>query len=296
MRKFLLWLLAVVITLGSAFYQRLTGPTYHYRGRVEIAESQIKFRLPRSHEITSDCEVALTVSNPEVSGRIAYKRFKTADSWTELPLEREEGRLVGRLPRQPTAGKLAYKVFLSSEVKELSLSGEDPVIIRFKGAVPLPILICHVVIMFGAMLLSTRAGLAALDRRSSPRRLAVLTVSFLFIGGFILGPLVQKYAFGAWWTGFPLGFDLTDNKTLIAMVGWVAALFAGRGGKPARGWVVAASILMLIVFLIPHSLLGSELKYADAGPPGSSASAVRGASTQGCGQSPSGRLTVPLNS
>jgi hypothetical protein len=197
-----------------------------------------------------------------------YKRFKTADPWTEVVLVREEDRLVGRLPRQPMAGKLDYKILLKLQEKEISLTGEDQVVIRFKGAVPLPILLAHVVVMFGAMLLSTRAGLAALDRRSHPRRLAVLTVIFLFAGGFILGPLVQKFAFGAWWTGFPLGFDLTDNKTLIAMAGWVAALVAGRGRRPARAWVLAAAFLMLVVFLIPHSLLGSELKYTDVRPTG----------------------------
>jgi hypothetical protein len=269
MRKFLLWLLAVVITLAGAFYQRRTGPTYPLRGRVTLAGSEIRYDLPRSHEITSDCQVSVPAPNPDAAGRLAYKRFKTSDPWTEVPLAREGDRLIGSLPRQPMAGKLAYKIFLTLGEKDVPLSGEDPVIIRFKGAVPLPILLCHVIIMFGAMLLSARAGLAALDKRSHPRRLAVWTAVFLFVGGFILGPLVQKYAFGAWWTGFPLGLDLTDNKTLIAMVGWAAALIAGRGGKPARGWVVAASVLMLIVFLIPHSLLGSELKYTDARPPGS---------------------------
>jgi len=268
MKKFLLWLLAVVITMASAYYQRRTGPTYDLRGRVTLAGSEIKYKLPRSHEITSDCEVAVTVPGPEVTGRIIYKRFKTADPWTEVPMAREEDRLLSRLPRQPMAGKLAYKVLFSFQEQETSLTGEEPVIIRFKGAVPLPILLLHIFVMFGAMLLSTRAGLAALDGRSNPRRLAVWAAVFLFVGGFILGPLVQKFAFGAWWTGFPFGFDLTDNKTLIAMVGWVAALVAGRGGKPARGWVLAAAVLMLVVFLIPHSLLGSELKYADAPPPG----------------------------
>jgi cbb3-type cytochrome oxidase subunit 1 len=78
----------------------------------------------------------------------------------------------------------------------------------------------------------------------------------VFIGGFILGPLVQKLSFGVFWTGFPLGLDLTDNKTLIAFIGWLAALIAGWRGKPARGWVLGASILMLVVYFIPHSLLG----------------------------------------
>jgi hypothetical protein len=161
------------------------------------------------------------------------------------------------------AGKLAYRVYLKTGAEEVSLSGEEPVIIRFKGVVPIPVHVLHIIFMLLAMLFSTRAGLAALDRKSHPRKLALWTAALLFIGGFILGPLIQKYAFGAWWTGFPLGFDLTDNKTLIAMAGWVAALIAGRGGKPARGWALAASILMLIIFFVPHSLLGSELKYVE---------------------------------
>ena len=41
----------------------------------------------------------------------------------------------------------------------------------------------------------------------------------------ILGPLTQYYAFGALWTGFPFGIDLTDNKTLIALIGWIIAAF-----------------------------------------------------------------------
>ncbi len=263
MKKIFLWLLAFLITIASAVYQRLTGPTYPLRGKITIAGEQVRFRLPRSHEILSDCPVTIRIGNLDINGRLEYKRFKTQDAWRETPLAREGEKLVGYLPRQPMAGKLAYRIFLTSSQEEVSLSGENPVIIRFKGAVPSPVLMAHVLIMFLAMLFSTRAGLAALDRKTHPRKYVLWTAGLLFIGGFILGPLVQKYAFGAWWTGFPLGFDLTDNKTLIAMAGWAGALIAGRKGKPARGWVLGAALLMLIIFLIPHSLLGSEYKYPE---------------------------------
>jgi len=94
------------------------------------------------------------------------------------------------------------------------------------------------------------------------------------VGGMILGPIVQKYAFGAYWTGFPWGYDLTDNKTLIMWVVWIAA--AGALGWKARdaapGWrarftVLAAAVVMTGVYLIPHSLRGSQLDYdaVDAG-------------------------------
>jgi hypothetical protein len=262
-KKFFFWFFAILITLSSAVYQRITGPTYPVHGKVILGDAEIRYRLLRSHEITSDCEIDIKAASPEVSGRVLYQRFKTTDPWTEIPFSRQGDKLVANLPKQPMAGKLAYKVHLSFHRKEVSLTGEEPAVLRFKGEVPLAVLICHVLVMFLAMLFSTCAGIAALIRRPSARKFALWTAALLFVGGFILGPLVQKFAFGAWWTGFPLGFDLTDNKTLIAMLGWVAALIAGRGGKPARAWIIVASVLMLVVFMIPHSLFGSELKYTD---------------------------------
>ncbi len=110
-------------------------------------------------------------------------------------------------------------------------------VIRFKDPVPAWILIPHVLVMFAGMLFSTAAGLAALDKKRNPRRLVLWAVVLLFVGGFVLGPLVQKFAFGVAWSGFPFGTDLTDNKTLIAFLFWIAALVAGRKGKPARPFV-----------------------------------------------------------
>jgi hypothetical protein len=261
MKKILFWFLAFVITATSAVYQRMTGPTYPVRGKAALASGEVSFKLPRSAEITSDCKVALEIPDPEVGGRLFYRRFKTNDPWTETVMIREQNRLVGLLPKQPMAGKLVYRVVLTDRGKDIPIGGDQEIVIRFKGHAPLPLLIAHVLVIFAAMLFSTRAGLAALDRKSSPQRLAVWTAVLFFVGGFILGPLMQKFAFGAWWTGFPLGKDLTDSKTLFAMLAWIVALVAGRGGKKNRAWVLAASVVTLLVFLIPHSVLGSELKY-----------------------------------
>jgi hypothetical protein len=261
MKKTLFWLLAFIITAATAVYQRRTGPTYPVSGKAALTRGEVRYELLRSAEITSDCEISIDVPDTEVGGRLLYMRFKSGDPWTEVALTRQEKRLVGYLPRQPMAGKLAYKVVLNDRGKEVSLGGDEPIVIRFKGHAPLPLLLAHIVVIFAAMLFSTRAGLAALGRKSDPRRLAVWTAVLFFIGGFILGPLMQKFAFDAWWTGFPVGKDLTDSKTLFAMLAWLVALVAGRGGRKNRGWVLAASIVTLIVFLIPHSLLGSELRY-----------------------------------
>ncbi|MFB0564631.1 MAG: hypothetical protein ACETWK_03020 [Candidatus Aminicenantaceae bacterium] len=266
MKKVAWWLIAIIITVSTAVYQRLTGPTYPLEGKVTLNNSVISYSLARSHEGMEDHEVSITVENIDIKGHVFFKRHKTADMWTTLPMLRKENSLVASLPHQPPAGKLEYKVILTYKEKEVSLSGEKPAIIRFKDRVPGAILIPHIIIMFLAMLISNRAGIEALQPRDSTYKYAILATGLLFIGGMVLGPLVQKYAFGVYWTGFPLGYDLTDNKTLIAFIGWLVALIAGRKKRQARWWILGAAILLLVVYLIPHSLLGSEFDYSEMNP------------------------------
>ena len=54
MKKIILWILAVLITLSSAIYQRCTGPTYAVRDTVIVGGEKIPFRLERSHETGKD--------------------------------------------------------------------------------------------------------------------------------------------------------------------------------------------------------------------------------------------------
>ena len=135
------------------------------------------------------------------------------------------------------------------------------IITRFKGHVPGVVLIPHILLMFSAMLLSTLAGFEAIAKGKYIYQFTLWTAILLFFGGMVLGPIVQKLAFGQLWTGFPLGMDLTDNKALIAMVAWLLALWKGRKGQSARGWVILAAVVLLVVYSIPHSLMGSELNY-----------------------------------
>lgn len=262
MKKILFWVIAFLITASTAYYQHLTGPTHPVRGKVDTGESRISYRLVRSHESTSDYELKIKVKNKKIAGSLIWKRHKTDDPWEKIAMEREDDFLVGSLPAQPPAGKLEYRIVLTYQGKEFSIPEEHPVIIRFRGAVPATLLLSHAIIMFLAMFFSTRAGIEALDSKGNPRNLALWTAAFLIFGGIILGGFVQKLSFGQFWTGVPFGYDLTDNKILLAIIGWVAAVIAGRGGRPARWWILGASILLLVVYLIPHSLLGSELDYS----------------------------------
>lgn len=261
-RHILLWILAFLITAASAIYQRLTGPTHPLRGSAAFQGQQIDYKFLRSQTVEIDVPVVLTVPDTAIGGQVEYRRYKSYDDWSHLPLVREGDKLQAFLPHQPPAGKLMYRVVLQKGAEKISLTGDEAAVLRYKGAVPPAVLLPHVLLMFLAMLYGNRTALEALRRKGDFQRLLRWTIGLFLLGGFLFGPLVQKYAFGEFWTGIPFGYDLTDNKTLIAMLGWLWAYYqTRRGSAAARWWVVAAGVLMLAVYLIPHSVLGSEIDY-----------------------------------
>jgi hypothetical protein len=253
--------MAVIITLVSVVFQRVTGPTYSLKGVTEAFGQNLKFKLPRSHDTGSSAEVRVVVPDRSIAGELRHRRYKSNDSWSFRELSRSGDTLVANVPEQPAAGKVMYQIALiDSTGLRLPLT-EEPVVMRFKDPVPSSALWPHIVLMFAAMLLATRTGIEALAREERMYRMALWTSALLFAGGIVLGPIVQKYAFGAAWTGWPIGNDLTDNKTAVAMIVWVIALLRGRKSSGCRGWVIAASIATLLVYLVPHSVLGSEIDY-----------------------------------
>jgi hypothetical protein len=260
-KSLLLWLLAFVLTVFTAIYQRMTGPTYPVSGKVTFDGQQIDYNLPRSHGGEGDHQIEIEIKDESIRGELIWKRYKTSDQWSAIEMRREDDKLIASLPHQPPAGKLIYHIIIQSVNETVKLPDDGEVIIRFKGDVPIYFLIPHIIFIFGAMLLSTRTGFEYFNGGLKFKSLTILTFIFIIVGGFILGPIIQYYAFGEFWTGFPFGHDLTDNKILIGFIGWLFALIAVYKFKNPKRWIIFASILMFIIFLIPHSVLGSELDY-----------------------------------
>jgi len=273
-RRVGLWVLAFVLMLSAGVYQRYTGPTYKLRGSYTVGEEVVKYRLVRSAYSTADTTIVIPAP-VGVAGDLVYRRYPTDDEFTRVPLVRRGEELAGALPAQPPAGKLEYHLELMTAAGPLVLpdTGENAVI-RFKGWVPAWVLILHVAFMFFGVLVAWRVALGALSSADGIRGLSWAALILFTVGGFLLGPWVQKYAFGEWWTGIPFGWDLTDNKTLIMWLAWFLALLAiGRGAKRdaadggrtgerrARMAVVVAAIVTVAVYLIPHSMAGSQLDY-----------------------------------
>ena len=261
-KNILLWVFSVVFTLSLVIYQRATGPTYPIIGEIIIDGATYNFQFLRSHDTEIDAPVKIEVSDKEISGKMSYKRYKSHDEWTTVEMVMKDGFLQTIIPFQPPAGKVMYNVSLFKNGKEYSLN-EEPVVIRFKGAVPLPVLTPHIFFMFFSLLFGVRAGVESVFRKKDTMYFTGIALLTVTIGGLILGPIVQKYAFDAYWTGWPFGHDLTDNKTAVMFIFWLIAYIKLRKNPQHITMVIVATAVMLIMYIIPHSVLGSEIDYTE---------------------------------
>lgn len=264
-----LWILAVLLTLFSAVWQRTTGPTYKLSGRAELGGAEFTYVLHRTHAGPGDHTVRLDGLPEDVAGVVEWKPRGSDAAWSAVPMARAGDALTAALPHQPPAGRLWYRVRLERGPGSLLLPPERPAAIRFRGEVPAAVLLPHIVIMFLAMLFSTRAGFEAFRRAPRLKALAWWTIATTLVGGIVLGVFVTNYAFGEWWTGWPVGNDITDTKTLVALVFWLAAALAVGRLRLDRAWVVLAALVTLLIFAIPHSWTSREPLHheLDAGTP-----------------------------
>ncbi|MFP4556984.1 MAG: hypothetical protein ACLFNU_08955 [Bacteroidales bacterium] len=256
------WIAAIVITLASIVFQRQTGPTYPKKVKVELDTIVEIVKLPRSSEIGKEVDIAIPSIPWDWTPTLYYRPYPTNKTWSTVPFVPQDDKFVASLPVvDQKAAKLEYYIEISNlATDEEIILPEEPIIIRYKGAVPAWALMPHILLLFVAMIFSNLAGLMAVFNDKRYKIWGVVTVLLILVGGLVFGPVVQKYAFNHYWTGFPFGSDLTDNKTLIMFVIWGVAV-AANWKKDYRWLAVLAAVVTLLVYCIPHSLRGSEFDY-----------------------------------
>ncbi|MEI8201494.1 MAG: hypothetical protein WCH34_00665 [Bacteroidota bacterium] len=261
-KSVLLWVVAVVFTLLFLVYQRWTGPTYPVSGHFQYANTEVKYKLLRTSDAAADQEVKVMAPGNVIKGKFEFRRFHSNDTLSTVEMMRSGDTLIGMVPHQAPAGKVSYQIKLYTDADPNGMYIKpEPTVIRFKGPVPIWVLLPHIILIFGAFLFSTRTGLSAMVKGKNTFAYSVVTLICLTIAGGILGPVMQKYAFGAFWTGWPFGHDLTDNKTAVAMLFWIIAIVKMWKNRENKKWAIIASVVLILVYLIPHSVLGSEIDY-----------------------------------
>jgi hypothetical protein len=261
-----LWIAAFVVTVLLAVFQRMTGPSYPIRGKAALPTGEsFSYSLPRSNEGRDTLRIAIPAPSNAARANLEWRRYPTDDPFQSRAMTANtDGEFETRIPPQPAAGKVEYRILIELADGLVSIPASEAVVARYRAGVPAQVLIPHILAMFLSMLVSSRALFEVLRPGAQQARgLVFVSMALLVVGGLMLGPLVQKFAFGAYWTGWPFGHDLTDNKTLIAFLAWLpATILAWRRAKTrlavALGWVV-----MMGIFLIPHSARGSQLDWSE---------------------------------
>ncbi len=269
------WILAIIMTLAAVIYQRKTGPTYDKKMDVQVNDSTYQLKLVRSLEIGSGAFVKLGIDDTSISAKLYYKRYPSKEAYQSVDFQyatkpvhsflmnkvfhiTEEKGWFAEVQEQPAAGKIQYYFEITDKTGTTAYLEHEPVVIRFKGAVPSSILAPHIFFMFFAMFLGNLAGIMAVFRYKKYKLFTTLTIITFFIGGMVLGPMVQWHAFGEAWAGVPFAWDLTDNKTLISFLFWLLA-FAMNRNREKPIYTIIAALVMLVIYSIPHSMFGSEL-------------------------------------
>jgi hypothetical protein len=266
-RAIVIWTVSFVMTLAFLVWQKVSGPTYEVKFAETVAGEQVfSGELLRTHSINGDMPVTVHAPDEAITATVVWRRYPTNDAWESLPMQRDGQVLRATLPRQKMAGKLEYHVEIVRDGRMVRVPEHEAAVARYKGDVPALVLVFHVSCMIIGMFFSTSCGLTALLRGgASLRVLSQLSFLFLLVGGCILGPVVQKYAFDAYWTGWPLGTDWTDNKLAVGALIWLLAAWRCRparvGVLTGRWWAVAAMIVIFVIYGIPHSIHGSTLDY-----------------------------------
>ncbi len=275
MTSVLLWILAAVITIGCFMYQDKTGPTYPLEGEFDTNSGVVNYKFLRSETIGTDLKIMLLEPVPEgIEGYVEYRRYKSNDDWSTIPMETgsfefsRRGRTevvngVGaELPSlEERAGKYEFNVYIDDgSGTPVSVTDNKPIYARYKDEVPGWVLLLHIFTIFVSMMLAIRTVFEALIDGNF-KWMTTATIITLFVGAFMLGPLVQWHAFGVLWSGIPFGYDWTDNKVLLELLFWLIAAYMNRGARRNRKSIYIAGFVTLLIYFIPHSLFGSEFDY-----------------------------------
>jgi hypothetical protein len=241
------------------------------------------------HTVPKQVGDKIPVITAKVTGatqvNLVYKIGQKGE-FIQVPMNRasnQESIYTTSLPHYPKATKAWYyieavKTTADGEVKvtlpDDSQPDFEPILLKYEGVVPLYVIIPHVSCNFAAIFFAALTFFSAIDVRKGKRTLKqavkfpLITFILLFLGFVAFGIAMNWFAFGVTWEAFPFGRDVTDNKSQIILLFWLATLIFVKGtlfGKgeeknivSERGYftmVIVTLIVTIAMYAIPHSFI-----------------------------------------
>ncbi len=106
--KILLWIIAFIVTIIIAAYQRITGPTYPVSERLTIQGKEISYKFPRSHGGAGDQIIQINTGSNQITWQIVFRRLNSNDKWMPVKMKGENGILTAIIPHSALGSELNY--------------------------------------------------------------------------------------------------------------------------------------------------------------------------------------------
>jgi len=227
-----------------------------------------------NREITIQAEINGGPPGGQISAFIFYRTDQRPFQVSDMSAL-GEGKFFGAIPPHGRGEVVQYYIEArtASDIVTRVPAKErgEGFLIKVKGKPNTYLLVTHVVIIFIALFFFLFAGylsVRALQHRRSLLyipRVAFLGTAIFFVASIPLGMVVAYQTYGVPWTGFPVGDDLTDNKSLVILIYWIVCAVLYRGSlwrkDPSHDFLpmitlpyvhLAGAVLTAVLFALPH--------------------------------------------
>lgn len=255
---FWIWVLTVLVALAGMMFQRLTAPSFPLAVEVEHEGAVLTCVMGRSSVGAENQRLVVAGVHADWEGELLWRSFEKRGVFRREPMRNLGEMMVGELPLQTRGTRVEYRIELDADGEVVRLPSFGTVMTRFKGATPFWVAFGHVLLIFLGLLFAARAGLEALTLGGRARAHSLVALLSFSLGGLLFGVLMKSSAYGRYWSGLPTGFDGTDNKTLVLLVAWSLPLILHLAGRRSRGLILLASLLTVLAFFLPHTVLGGN--------------------------------------
>ncbi|MFQ6082516.1 MAG: hypothetical protein ACE5WD_04055 [Candidatus Aminicenantia bacterium] len=196
-----------------------------------------------------------------LSSPIPFTLHKGSSFFTALLPGKEKGqRSYFYIYAEDNAGN---EVYLPEEAGK---TGGKWFVIKFEGRASFFLKLLHIMFMLTSLTIFIHAFYYAVSYLKNENEKADLRLGALllwgiivfFITGFPIGWMIGWQVTGQAWTGIPFGWDITDNKTLLILIYWLAVLIPFKLNKfsvrTLAKLIILGTIFTLVLFLVPHSI------------------------------------------
>jgi hypothetical protein len=209
--------------------------------------------------------------------------YRIGLDWTGLTMKPvgDEPVYEAEIPHQPRGTEVQYYIEVRTAAgSRLRLPPKAPdrlYVLSFQGIAPNWARIGHSLLLYSGLVLTLIAAVLAylvIKGRSGLLSKIPFLVSasavLYFVGGILLQMVVSWYVDARLWSGFPVGSNGDDTRSLVIVLFWSLIAFlthtrlfrlqdesAVIRGNQLAGLVIGGGVLTLVLFLLPSTLSGS---------------------------------------